>query len=143
MPGLHSGKYFPFGIVAYQDLKECFQEESSLTVSLVIEVNHKTARMEVRGGKSNALVLSGHLNSKEELRQQSSVATTILCQPPPPAEWPSSPLLTSAMRVVLYEGNALKEIGSSYLKNTPVPSQRHDSPQNTLEIKAENMPKFI
>lgn len=69
MPGFYSRKYFPFGIIAYQDFKECFQEESSLTASLVIEVNHKTASIEGGGGKSNALVLSGHLNSREELGQ--------------------------------------------------------------------------
>ena len=54
-----SMKYFHCRTIGYQDYQKCFQEKSSLTVSLVSEVNCKNARMQV-GKKRQSLVLSGH-----------------------------------------------------------------------------------
>lgn len=128
-------KYFHFGIIRYQDFEECFQHKSSLTVSLVAEVNYKNARIQVEGDKkSNALVLSGHLHPREELGQQSTVATVMVGQPTLPAEWPSFPLLIEAVHVVLIKVNALKERGSNYVKQSHRPSQHHGDTKYTFEI---------
>ena len=79
-------KYFHCSIIGYQDYQKCFQEKSSLTASLVSEVNCKNARIQVGKKKKQSLVLSGHLHSRADLGQQGSVATIVMCQPTLTAE---------------------------------------------------------
>ena len=82
-----SMKYFHCSIIGYQDYQKCFQEKSSLTASLVSEVNCKNARIQVgKKKKKQSLVLSGHLDSRADLGQQASVATMVMCHPTLTAE---------------------------------------------------------